>query len=114
MAERGAEATELLIDIIGKRLKPTATLRKPPILPPLGNQGAARGPMRRLYDLAAEMEKDPKVISISIFAGFPHADIPDAGFGVYVVTDDDQDLADHLADRLPGPRTGPPRARLYV
>jgi microcystin degradation protein MlrC len=56
--------------------------------------------MRRLCDLAAEMEKDPKVISISIFAGFPHADIPDAGFGVYVVTNDDQDLADHLADRL--------------
>jgi microcystin degradation protein MlrC len=56
--------------------------------------------MRRLYDLAAEMEKDPKVISISIFAGFPHADIPDAGFGVYVLTDDDQGLADRLADRL--------------
>ena len=100
MAERGVEATEQLIDIIGKRLKPTAALRKPPLLPPLGNQGTARGPMRRLYDLAAEMEKNPKVISISIFAGFPHADIPDAGFGVYVVTDDDQDLADHLADRL--------------
>jgi microcystin degradation protein MlrC len=100
MAERGVEATEQLIDIIGKRLKPTAALRKPPLLPPLGNQGTARGPMRRLYDLAAEMEKDPKVISISIFAGFPHADIPDAGFGVYVVTDDDQGLADHLADRL--------------
>jgi len=100
MAERGVEATEQLIDIIGKRLKPTAALRKPPLLPPLGNQGTAGGPMRRLYDLAAEMEKDPKVISISIFAGFPHADIPDAGFGVYVVTDDDQGLADHLADRL--------------
>jgi microcystin degradation protein MlrC len=100
MAERGVEATEQLIDIIGKRLKPTAALRKPPLLPPLGNQGTARGPMRRLYDLAAEMEKDPKVISISIFAGFPHADIPDAGFGVYVLTDDDQALADRLADRL--------------
>ena len=100
MAERGVEATEQLIDIIGKRLKPTAALRKPPLLPPLGNQGTARGPMRRLYDLAAEMEKDPKVISISIFAGFPHADIPDAGFGVYVVTNDDQALADRLADRL--------------
>jgi microcystin degradation protein MlrC len=64
------------------------------------SQNCTRGPMRRLYDLAAGMEKDPKVISISLFAGFPHADIPDAGFGVYVVTDDDQDLADHLADRL--------------
>lgn len=100
MAERGAEATRRLIDIIGKRIRPTVALRRPPILPPLGNQGTARGPMRRLYDMAAEMEKNPKVVSISIFAGFPHADIPDAGLGVYVVADGDQALADRLADRL--------------
>jgi microcystin degradation protein MlrC len=56
--------------------------------------------MRRLYDMADEMEKNPKVISISIFAGFPLADIPDAGFGIYVVTDGDQALADRLADQL--------------
>jgi len=100
MGERGVEATLRLIDVVDKRLRPTAALRKPPIVPPLGNQGTARGPMRRLYDLAARMEKDPKVISISIFAGFPLADIPDAGFGVYVVTNDDQALADRLADEI--------------
>ena len=100
MGERGVEATERLLDVIGKRITPTAALRKPPILPPLGNQGTSWGPMRRLYDMADEMEKDPTVISISIFAGFPHADIPDAGFGIYVVTDHDQELADRLADRL--------------
>jgi len=100
MGERGVEATEQLVAIIGRRLTPTAALRKPPLLPPLGNQGTARGPMRRLYDLAADMEKDPKVISISIFAGFPLADIPAAGFGVYVVTDNDQALAERLADEI--------------
>jgi len=100
MGERGVEATERLLDVIGKRLRPTAALRKPPLLPPLGNQGTTRGPMRRLYAMAEEMEKDPKVISISVFAGFPHADTPEAGFGVYVVTDNDQALADRLADQL--------------
>jgi len=100
MGERGVEATERLLDVIGKRLRPTAALRKPPLLPPLGNQGTARGPMHRLYAMAEEMEKDPKVISISVFAGFPHADIPEAGFGVYVVTDNDQALADRLADQI--------------
>lgn len=100
MGERGAEATERLMDVIDRRLRPVAALRKPPLLPPLGNQGTARGPMRRLYDLAEEMEKNPTVVSISIFAGFPHADIPDAGFGIYVVTDGDQALADRLADEL--------------
>ena len=100
MGERGVEATERLLDVIDKRLRPTAALRKPPLLPPLGNQGTARGPMRRLYAMAEEMEKDPKVISISVFAGFPHADIPEAGLGIYVVTDGDQALADRLADQI--------------
>ncbi|MGH7396316.1 MAG: M81 family metallopeptidase, partial [Candidatus Rokuibacteriota bacterium] len=66
MAERGAEAAERLAQLIARRIKPTAAWRKPPLLPPLGNQGTTRGPMRRLYDLADEMEKDPKVISVSI------------------------------------------------
>jgi microcystin degradation protein MlrC len=100
MAERGVEATERLLDVIAGRVRPTAALRKPPILPPLGSQGTARGPMRRLYDLAAEMEKDARVVSVSIFAGFPHADIPDAGLGVYVVTNDAPELADRLAEEL--------------
>jgi microcystin degradation protein MlrC len=100
MAERGAEAVERLVQVIDRRIKPTAAWRKPPLMPPLGRQGTARGPMRRLYDLAAEMEKDPKVISVSIFAGFPYADIPDAGLGIYVVTDDDKALAERLASRL--------------
>jgi microcystin degradation protein MlrC len=100
MAERGVEAAERLAQVIAGRLKPTAAWRKPPLMPPLGRQGTARGPMRRLYDLADEMERDPKVISISLFAGFPYADIPDAGLGVYVVTHDDKALAERLADRL--------------
>ena len=100
MAERGMEATSRLLEVIAGRLRPTAALRTPPLLPPLGNQGTARGPMRRLYDLAEAMEQDPKVISVSIFAGFPHADIPQAGLSVYVVTDGDQALADRLADEL--------------
>jgi microcystin degradation protein MlrC len=100
MAERGAEAAARLADVIAGRIRPTAAFRKPPILPPLGNQGTARGPMRRLYDLAGEMEKDPKVVSVSIFAGFPLADIPDAGLGVYVVTDGDRPRAERLAEQL--------------
>jgi microcystin degradation protein MlrC len=100
MGERGVEATERLLQVAAGRIRPTAALRTPPILPPLGNQGTARGPMRRLYDMAGEMEKDPAVISVSVFAGFPHADIPQAGLGVYVLTDNDQALADRLADRL--------------
>jgi microcystin degradation protein MlrC len=100
MAERGVEATERLLETIAGTIRPTGALRQPPLLPPLGSQGTAHGPMRRLYDLADQMEKDPRVISVSVFAGFPYADIPQAGLSVYVVTNRDQALADQIADRL--------------
>ncbi|MBI4638681.1 MAG: M81 family metallopeptidase [Candidatus Rokubacteria bacterium] len=100
MAERGREATERVVDVVVGRIRPVTAFRQPPLLPPLGNQGTARGPMRRLGDMAAEMERAPRVVSISIFAGFPLADIHDAGLSVYVCTDGDPGLAERLADQL--------------
>jgi microcystin degradation protein MlrC len=100
MAERGVEATERLIDVVAGRLRPAVAFRQPRLLPPLASQRTATGPMRRLYDLAAEMGQDPRVVSISIFAGFPLADIPDAGLAIYVATRGDRALAETLAERL--------------
>jgi microcystin degradation protein MlrC len=100
MDARGREAAERLRDVVAGRLRPTVAFRQPPLLPPIAGQLTARGPMRRLYDLADAMERRPGVISISIFAGFPLADIRDAGLSVYVATDRDQALADALADEL--------------
>jgi microcystin degradation protein MlrC len=100
MAERGQEAATRLLDVAEGRLAPTVALRQPPLLPPIAGQLTARGPMRRLYDLAAEMERRAGVVSISIFAGFPLADVHDAGLSVYVATHAAQSLADECADRL--------------
>ena len=100
MDARGREATERLRDVVAGRLRPTVAFRQPPLLPPIAGQLTARGPMRRLYDLADAMERRAGVISISIFAGFPLADIRDAGLSIYVATDGNQALADALADEL--------------
>ena len=100
MAERGLEAAHRLADIAAGTLRPTIAFRQPRLLPPIAGQLTSRGPMRRLYDLADEMERDPRVITVSIFAGFPLADIHDAGLSIYVATKDDPALAAALADRL--------------
>jgi len=100
MDARGREATKRLLDVVLKRCRATVAWRQPPLLPPIAGQLTARAPMRRLYDRAAEMERDPRVVTISIFAGFPLADIRDAGLSVYVATDGDPGLADRLADEL--------------
>jgi microcystin degradation protein MlrC len=46
------------------------------------------------------MERDPRVVNVTIAGGFPPADVADAGFGVLVTTDDDPALADRLADEI--------------
>ena len=100
MDARGREAAARLADVATGRVRPTIAYRQPPMLPPIAGQLTTRGPMRRLYDLADAMEARPGVLSISIFAGFPLADIHDAGLSIYVVTDGDQARADALADEL--------------
>jgi microcystin degradation protein MlrC len=100
MAERGQEAATRLADILEGRLSPTVALRQAALLPPIAGQLTARGPMRHLYDLASEMEQRAGVVSISIFAGFPLADIRDAGLSVYVATHAAPSLAEECADLL--------------
>jgi microcystin degradation protein MlrC len=100
MDARGREATTRLAEVAAGHLRPTVAWRQPPLLPPIAGQLTTRGPMRRLYDLADAMERRPGVLAISIFAGFPLADIHDAGLSVYVATAGDQALADRLADEL--------------
>ncbi len=100
MDARGREAVARLTDVAAGRVRPTVAYRQPPMLPPIAGQLTTRGPMRRLSDLADAMEARPGVLSISIFAGFPLADIHDAGLSIYVVTDGDQARADALADEL--------------
>ena len=100
MDARGREAVDRLTGVVAGRIRPTVAWRQPPMLPPIAGQLTTRGPMRRLYDLADAMEHRPRVLSVSIFAGFPLADIHDAGLSIYVATDGDQPLADALADEL--------------
>jgi microcystin degradation protein MlrC len=100
MEARGREAVARLVDVAAGRVRPSVAYRQPPMLPPIAGQLTTQGPMRTLYDLAGAMEARPGVLSISVFAGFPLADIHDAGLSIYVATDGDQTLADALADEL--------------
>jgi microcystin degradation protein MlrC len=100
MAERGREAAGRVADVLARRIRPAVAFRQPRLLPPIAGQRTAQGPMRRLYDLADAMERDPRVVTVSVFAGFPLADIHDAGLSIYVATDGDATLAAKLADEL--------------
>jgi microcystin degradation protein MlrC len=57
--------------------------------------------MEDIIARAEEWEaKEPDARWVSSMPGFPYADVPDAGFTVIVLTDDDQELAERIADDM--------------
>src|SRR5215207_9773341 len=100
MAERAEEATAILARLMRGEIRPTAALRKPPMLPTSQRMTTERMPMRALMERSHVYEEDPRVVNVTIAGGFPLGDNPDAGLGIVVTTDDDPDLAAELANEL--------------
>ncbi len=98
--ERALEAVNLTARMLDGSLKPTKALRQPPMLPALQAQFTGRYPMAKLLEEAHRMEAMPGVETITVAAGFPWSDIPEAGMSFIVTTNDDQTLADALAQSL--------------
>lgn len=99
-AERAREAVALLVRTIEGQIRPTMALVKPPLLPVPQAQFTSRPPFRTLFDRAHRLEDTGAALSVTVAGGFPYADVPDAGMGLLVVTDDDADAADRLAREL--------------
>jgi microcystin degradation protein MlrC len=98
--ERGVEAIDLLAKLLDGSLKPAKAFRQPSMMPALQAQFTGKYPMSRLIEEAHRMEALPGVETITVAAGFPWSDFADVGMSFIVTTNDDQSLADQLADEL--------------
>ena len=99
MAERGRECADILARIIKDGLRPTMALHQIPMVWGM-NQVTAHSPMRDAIGYLHEIKSRPDVVSASIATCYPLADVPDMGASVYVVTDNDQNLAQSYANEL--------------
>ena len=70
-----------------------------PMLPHVMRQGSDDHPNKELQARAAAMDSEG-ALAASLFTGFPHADIANAGLSAVVVTDGDRALAERLRDEL--------------
>lgn len=70
-----------------------------PMLPHVMRQGTDDYPNNELQQRARAMEAD-NCLAVSVFTGFPHADIHDAGLSVVTITDGNEDLAESCANEL--------------
>jgi microcystin degradation protein MlrC len=98
--ERGIEAVNLTARMLDGSLRPTKAFRQPRMLPALQAQFTGRDPMRKVVEEAHRMEAMPGVETITVAAGFPWSDIPEAGMSFLVTTNEDQTLANELAQAL--------------
>ena len=99
MAARGRECADVLARIVRDGLRPTMALHQIPMVWGL-NQVTAHPPMRDAIAELHRIEGLPGVVCGSIATCFFLADVPDMGASVYIVTDDDEALAQQYADRL--------------
>jgi microcystin degradation protein MlrC len=98
--DRSAEVTQLLIDTIRGKIKPVIAYSQPNMIITPVMQKTGYYPMKTLIEKAHEVEKEPGVLSVTVSAGYPYADVPYPGVTMMAITDGDATLAQRKADEL--------------
>jgi microcystin degradation protein MlrC len=101
MHETGLLAGSILLRAIRGEVRPVMAWGNAPMLPHVMKQGTFENPNKALQARCASMTQDG-ALAASLFTGFPHADIRNAGLSAVVVTDGDEALAARLRDELLG------------
>ncbi|MSP82932.1 MAG: M81 family peptidase [Alphaproteobacteria bacterium] len=99
MYAAGEHAGRVMLGALRKETRPTMVWGNRPMLPHTLRMGTHIPPMKDLIDMAVAAEADG-ALAVSVFGGFPLADIPGAGLSVVVVTDNDPDGARTIRDRI--------------
>jgi microcystin degradation protein MlrC len=92
-------AGDILLRAIRGEVRPVMAWGNQPMLPHVMRQGSDDHPNKELQHRCATMT-DEGALAASLFTGFPHADIKNAGLSAVVVTDGDRKLAEDLRDEL--------------
>ena len=95
--QRAARA--LHMSMSGSYQSTTAT-RKPGIITPTVLQWTGAAPSSMIMERARRWEAREPDVFVSVFYGFPWSDVPDVGATVQVMTNNDQALADQIADDM--------------
>jgi len=98
--ERSAEVTQLLIDKIRGKIDPVIAYAQPNMIITPVMQKTGYYPMKAVIDKAHEIESEPGILSATVSAGYPYADVPYPGVTMMVIADGDEALAQRKADEL--------------
>jgi microcystin degradation protein MlrC len=99
-AIQGARAARALHRVAMGSYEPTTASRKPGVITPTVLQWTGQSPSMDIMERARRWEARETDAFVSVFYGYPWSDVPDVGATVHVMTNDDQELADRIADDM--------------
>ena len=85
--ERAWQGAEILERTMNGEIEPRVVLARRAMLTGLDMGRTQSGPMKELVDRGTALEEKGELLSVSVFAGFPHSDIADVGPSVAVAYD---------------------------
>jgi microcystin degradation protein MlrC len=97
---QGARAARALHRAMSGTYTATTATRKPGIITPTVLQWTGAAPASEIMERARRWEAREADVFVSVFFGFPWSDVPDVGMTVHVMTNNDQALADEIADDM--------------
>ncbi|MFH1574348.1 MAG: M81 family metallopeptidase [Acidobacteriota bacterium] len=98
--EQGERAARLMIRTVRGEYNPVMATRKPGVITPSVFQDTAMSPAMEIMERARIWEHRAKDVYVSVAFGFAYADVPDVGATVMVIANNDQDLADEIAQDM--------------
>jgi len=104
MTDTGRRAMSMLADQLDGKLAPSVGFRRIPLMSASEVHNTTTGPVAEVMRIRDSWVAEGRIVDASIFCTQPWLDVPDLGWSVVVVTDDDpvaaQDCADMLAQEL--------------
>ncbi|MDQ3035129.1 MAG: M81 family metallopeptidase [Myxococcota bacterium] len=100
LAPTGFRAGNRLIRALRGQCRPVHAWRKLAMVLGGGMTIDFVAPMRAVFKAMRALERDPRVLSASLFMVHPYTSAEDLGWAVHVTTDGDPALAERLADEL--------------
>jgi microcystin degradation protein MlrC len=99
--DTGKITAAMLLKVLSEKIKPTTAWRKIPLITHQEQFFTDKHPMQTWFDRARAMEAlDPKVLQASNYPIQPWLDVAEGGWTTVVCTNNDQALAEKLADEL--------------
>ncbi|MCW8926324.1 MAG: M81 family metallopeptidase [Xanthomonadales bacterium] len=99
-ALQGSRSATFLYRSMKGLYKSTTATRKPPIITATVLQWTGQAPSMMIMERARRWEARETDAFVSVFYGFPWSDVPDVGTTVHVMTNNDPELANTIADDM--------------